>query len=117
MPLERVYSELYRSGSLGSALIEALDDMATSHEMEPQLAGQILRQFDKTMEESFRGQTRAKMSHKGHLRTYRLCDDIWSFDLRDIDFKMDNGEKVHVKRMKAIAFSSDRKETYKRKED
>jgi transcription initiation factor TFIIA small subunit len=108
MPFERVYSQLYRSGSLGSALIDTLDDLATSKKMEPQLAAQILRQFDKTMEESFRGQTKTKMSHKGLLRTYRLCDEIWSFDLRDIIFKMDNGEKVHVKRMKAIAFSSDR---------
>ncbi|KAK0619158.1 transcription initiation factor IIA, gamma subunit, helical domain-containing protein [Immersiella caudata] len=92
MPFVRVYSELYRSGSLGSTLIDTLEDLTGNKKIEPQLAAYILRQFDKTMEESFRGQTRAKM---------------------DINFKMDNNDKVHVKRMKVIAFSPERKEDFK----
>jgi len=40
---------------------------------------------------------------KGHLRTYRLCDDVWTFIIRNPTFKMESNEMVSASRIKIIA--------------
>lgn len=30
------------------------------------------------------------MRQKGHLDTYRFCDEVWTFLIKDVTFKMDN---------------------------
>lgn len=71
MNVAPVYSEIYRPGNLGSALMDAIDELVVANKMEPQAATFILRQFDRIMAKGFGGQTKAKMSSKGNLHTYR----------------------------------------------
>jgi transcription initiation factor TFIIA small subunit len=39
---------------------------------------------------------------KGHLDTYRFCDEVWTFLIKDVTFKMDNqtqpvtAEKIRI---------------------
>ncbi|KAK0652433.1 transcription initiation factor IIA subunit 2 [Cercophora newfieldiana] len=117
MNSEPVYSELYRLGSLGASLIDAIDELVVAQKLEPQVGAQVLRQFDKTMDRGFVGHTKAKMTAKAKLRTYRLCDNVWTFDLRNVTFTMDNREKVEAKRMKIVAVSADPKDTSRKKDD
>ena len=45
---------------------------------------------------------------QGHLDTYRFCDDVWTFILKDINFKLDNNNMVQADRVKIVSCSSKR---------
>lgn len=40
---------------------------------------------------------------QGHLHTYRLCDDVWTFIVKDASFKMESNEMVTAPKIKIIA--------------
>jgi transcription initiation factor TFIIA small subunit len=40
---------------------------------------------------------------QGHLHTYRLCDDVWTFIVKNPSFKMESNEMVQAPRIKIIA--------------
>lgn len=40
---------------------------------------------------------------QGHLRTYRLCDDVWTFIIKNPTFKMESNDMVSAQRIKIIA--------------
>jgi len=40
---------------------------------------------------------------QGHLHTYRLCDDVWTFIVKNPTFKMEGNEVVSASRIKIIA--------------
>ena len=40
---------------------------------------------------------------QGHLHTYRLCDDVWTFIVKNPSFKMESNEMVSAPRIKIIA--------------
>ena len=40
---------------------------------------------------------------QGHLHTYRLCDDVWTFIVKNPNFKMESNEMVSAQRIKIIA--------------
>jgi transcription initiation factor TFIIA small subunit len=40
---------------------------------------------------------------QGHLRTYRLCDDVWTFIIKNPTFKMESNNMVSAQRIKIIA--------------
>lgn len=44
-----------------------------------------------------------KLMIKGHLHTYRLCDDVWTFIVKSPSFKMESNEMVNAGRIKIIA--------------
>jgi hypothetical protein len=43
------------------------------------------------------------MLRQGHLHTYRLCDDVWTFIVKNPSFKMESNEMVSAQRIKIIA--------------
>jgi transcription initiation factor TFIIA small subunit len=43
------------------------------------------------------------LSTQGHLKTYRLCDDVWTFIVKQASFKMEQNEMVTTPRIKIIA--------------
>ena len=45
-------------------------------------------------------------SHQGHLDTYRFCDEVWTFILKDVKFKMDNAQQTEAERVKIVACQS-----------
>ena len=40
---------------------------------------------------------------KGHLDTYRFCDDVWTFMIKDINFKLDNQSTVPAEKIKIVS--------------
>jgi transcription initiation factor TFIIA small subunit len=45
---------------------------------------------------------------QGHLDTYRFCDDVWTFIIKDINFKLDNTHQVHADRVKIVSCNAKR---------
>ncbi|TYJ35367.1 hypothetical protein E1A91_A05G232400v1 [Gossypium mustelinum] len=80
--------ELYRRSTIGMCLTEALDEMVSNGTLSPELAIQVLVQFD-----------------KGHLHTYRFCDNVWTFILQDALFKKEDSQET-VGRVKIVACDS-----------
>ncbi|RXK37532.1 transcription initiation factor IIA subunit 2 [Tremella mesenterica] len=109
MPAEQSYYEFYRGSSIGTALTDSLDELITQGSMPPQLAMRVLQQFDKSLTECIQKGVKTKTSVKGHLSTYRLCDDVWTFVVKQPVFKMDGhqggggGEFVTAPKIKIVA--------------
>ncbi|KAM0037005.1 putative transcription initiation factor IIA, gamma subunit, transcription factor IIA, beta-barrel [Helianthus debilis subsp. tardiflorus] len=97
--------ELYRRSTIGMCLTETLDEMVSSGILGPELAIQVLVQFDKSMAEALDTQVKTKVSIKGHLHTYRFCDNVWTFILQDALFKYDEFQE-NVGRVKIVACDS-----------
>ncbi len=47
--------------------------------------------------------TPCNAARQGHLHTYRLCDDVWTFIVKEPSFKMEGSEMVNAPRIKIIA--------------
>ena len=45
----------------------------------------------------------AGCSVQGHLHTYRLCDDVWTFIVKNAHFKMESNEMVQTSKIKIVA--------------
>ncbi|MQL85139.1 hypothetical protein Taro_017664 [Colocasia esculenta] len=97
--------ELYRRSSIGMCLTETLDEMVSSGSLSPELAIQVLVQFDKSMTDALDTQVKSKVSIKGHLHTYRFCDNVWTFILQNATFKNEETQE-NVARVKIVACDS-----------
>jgi transcription initiation factor TFIIA small subunit len=80
--------------------------MITDSRIQPQLAMKVLSHFDRAMTDNLRDSVKSRLTLKGHLHTYRCCDDVWTFIVKDIQFKMDNGDVVMADRIKIVACNS-----------
>jgi len=85
------------------ALTDSLDELITSGAITPQLAMKVLQQFDKSLADTMVKQVKTKTTLKGHLKTYRLCDDVWTFIVKNPSFKMESNEMVQAQKIKIIA--------------
>lgn len=45
---------------------------------------------------------------KGHLDTYRFCDEVWTFLIKDVNFKLDNQSQVHAEKVKIVSCNTKR---------
>ncbi|KAL9040899.1 MAG: hypothetical protein Q9214_004302 [Letrouitia sp. 1 TL-2023] len=95
--------ELYRRTSIGTALIDTLDEMVHSSRIEPQLAMKVLTSFDKVVAETLPEKVKARLNFKGHLDTYRFCDDVWTFLIKDVNFKLDNQSQITADKIKIVS--------------
>ncbi|KAL1741328.1 transcription initiation factor IIA, gamma subunit-domain-containing protein [Schizophyllum fasciatum] len=95
-----------REHSLGMALTDALDELITGGDITPQLALKVLMQFDKSLADTMANHVRAKATLKGHLKTYRLCDDVWTFVVKQPTVKLENSDIVMADKVKIIACKS-----------
>lgn len=94
--------QLYRNTTLGNSLQESLDELIQSQQISPQLALQVLLQFDKAINSALSNKVKSKISFKGHLNTYRFCDNVWTFVLNRVEFR-EVGELVQVDKVKVVA--------------
>jgi transcription initiation factor TFIIA small subunit len=46
------------------------------------------------------------MMKKGHLHTYRFCDEVWTFLIENVHFKMENAQTVDADRVKIVSCNS-----------
>ncbi|KAK4276913.1 hypothetical protein QN277_015007 [Acacia crassicarpa] len=97
--------ELYRRSTIGICLTDALDGMVQNGTLSPEHAIQVLVQFDKSMTEALATQVKNKISIKGHLHTYRFCDNVWTFILHKVFFKIDEREE-EIAKLKIVACDS-----------
>jgi len=98
------YFALYRRSSIGMSLTDALDELVESGHISPQLAFKVVQEFDKAASNTMSTGLKTKCSAKGHLANYRLCDEVWTFSLRDAMFKLEGGETVGpVSKVKIVA--------------
>ncbi|KAI3920133.1 hypothetical protein MKW98_001389 [Papaver atlanticum] len=97
--------ELYRRSTIGMCLTETLDEMVSNGTLSPELAIQVLIQFDKSMTEALETQVKSKVTIKGHLHTYRFCDNVWTFILQDALFKNEECQE-NVGKVKIVACDS-----------
>ncbi|KAF4382139.1 hypothetical protein G4B88_009429 [Cannabis sativa] len=119
--------ELYRRSTIGMCLTETLDEMVQNGTLSPELAIQVLVQFDKSMTEALETQVKSKVTIKqyehwnvksvgiltclcfgppqGHLHTYRFCDNVWTFILQDALFKNEECQE-NVGQVKIVACDS-----------
>lgn len=110
------YYELYRRSAIGSALADALDTLISDEKIQPQLAMRILNNFDRIISESLkaeRGLCKSKISFKGDLHTYRFCDDVWTFIIKNVAIKMTdvsnndgNDSELTAEKFKIVACNS-----------
>lgn len=43
---------------------------------------------------------------KGHLDTYRFCDEVWTFLIKDVNFKLDNQSMIQAEKVKIVSCNS-----------
>ncbi|XP_071942099.1 transcription initiation factor IIA subunit 2-like [Antedon mediterranea] len=94
--------QLYRTTTLGNCLNESLDELIQSQHITPQLALTVLQKFDRAINISLGNKTKSKVSFKGHLNTYRFCDNVWTFVLDDVEFR-EGSDSVKVDKVKIVA--------------
>ncbi|KAL8755985.1 MAG: hypothetical protein Q9184_004648 [Pyrenodesmia sp. 2 TL-2023] len=100
--------ELYRRSSIGSTLIDSLDELVHLGRIEPQLAMKILQNFDKIVTDVLADKVKARLTFKGHLDTYRFCDEVWTFLIKDVTFKLDNQSPIQADKIKIVSCNSKR---------
>ncbi|XP_053595693.1 transcription initiation factor IIA subunit 2-like [Microplitis demolitor] len=80
--------QLYRATTIGNALQESLDELILSGQITCQQASKVMLRFDKSISRAFGTRVRAYISFKaGKLTSYRFCDNVWSFVLKDVEFR------------------------------
>ncbi|KAF6130306.1 general transcription factor IIA subunit 2 [Phyllostomus discolor] len=91
--------QLYRNTTLGNSLQESLDELI---QITPQLALQVLLQFDKAINSALAQRVRNRVNFRGSLNTYRFCDNVWTFVLNDVEFR-EVTELIKVDKVKIVA--------------
>ncbi|XP_014636266.1 PREDICTED: transcription initiation factor IIA subunit 2 isoform X1 [Ceratotherium simum simum] len=108
--------QLYRNTTLGNSLQESLDELiqcsslggfmtftfSQSQQITPQLALQVLLQFDKAINSALAQRVRNRVNFRGSLNTYRFCDNVWTFVLNDVEFR-EVTELIKVDKVKIVA--------------
>ncbi|KJX95633.1 transcription initiation factor iia small chain like protein [Zymoseptoria brevis] len=111
-PAAQGFYELYRGTSIGLALADTLDDLISSRRIEPQLAMRIMANFDQHIASVLGEKVKARMNFKGHLDVYRFCDEVWTFVIKDVKFKMDNNtQQLDAEKVKIVACQTKEKVT------
>lgn len=95
--------QLYRNTTLGNTLQESLDDLIEDGQITPQLAIRVLLQFDKAMNNALATRVKSRLNFRaGKLDTYRFCDNVWTFMLKDLELK-EIPELGRVEKVKIVA--------------
>lgn len=109
------YYEIYRRATIGTTLADALDSLITDQQIQPQLANKILNNFDRVISDLLKselGIAKSKLTFKGDLHTYRFCDDVWTFIIKNVLIKLTdvthssdmlNDSELAVDRFKIVA--------------
>lgn len=77
------YYAHYRASTAGIALEDELDDMLSNGRLTEQQAEVVRAQFDRAMAHALAHRVRAHASLRGRLVHYRLCDNVWTFLVRN----------------------------------
>ncbi|XP_022232851.2 transcription initiation factor IIA subunit 2-like [Drosophila obscura] len=105
--------QLYRSCTLGDTLQDTLDELIQNDLITPALAHKVLIQYDKSIIEALKQKAKANLSIKAKkLRTYNLCDNVWSLKLEDVEIR-ELHEIVKVDKVKIVATEAPKEDNKK----
>ncbi|UJR12061.1 hypothetical protein I4U23_016239 [Adineta vaga] len=82
--------QLYRKTTLGTTLQEILDQMISSGQLTEKAAGIVLSEFDRAINLAVDKRINKKIHFSAKLSTYRFCDNVWTFELKDFLVKESN---------------------------
>lgn len=66
----------------------------------------ILNNFDRAIAEVLADKVKSRLNFKGHLETYRFCDDVWTFLVKDVKFKCEGGHEFTADKVKIVSCSA-----------
>ncbi|XP_059086147.1 transcription initiation factor IIA subunit 2-like [Tigriopus californicus] len=96
--------QLYRNTSLGQTLQDSLYELMQYGQIPPSLATEVLLQYDKAINEALNSRVKNRVwFHSGKLSTYRFCDNVWTFLLKDVEFKENTQMFLNVGKVKIVA--------------
>lgn len=88
---------------MGRTLQDSLDELISLGKLNNNLAGRVLRKFDKAISIALEHKVRKRLTIKcNKLRTYRFCDNVWTLLLRDVEFR-ELQEVIRVDWVKIVA--------------
>jgi transcription initiation factor TFIIA small subunit len=80
--------QLYRNTTLGHTLQESLDELIQYNQISPALAEKVRLQFDHSINAALANRVKSRINFRaGKLYTYRFCDNVWTFILKDVEFR------------------------------
>ncbi|KAI2798503.1 hypothetical protein RDWZM_009755 [Blomia tropicalis] len=95
--------QLYRNTTIGHTLQESLDEFVQSGQISNQLARNVMLHFDRAINNALASRVKSRLTFKaGHLKTYRFCDNVWTFVLKDVEFR-EVQELIKVDKVKIVA--------------
>ncbi|OLL23755.1 Transcription initiation factor IIA subunit 2 [Neolecta irregularis DAH-3] len=65
----------------------------------------VLSNFDRSFTEALVNKAKSRLMFKGHLKTYRFCDEVWTFIIKNPQFRFEN-ETLQVDKVKIVACNS-----------
>lgn len=83
--------QIYRSTTVGLALDETLRELVRRQILLPRIVHYILNIFDQIINQkltfqSIKGKKESSLLFKGHLLSYRACDQVWTLVFDSITF-------------------------------
>ncbi|CAK0783143.1 hypothetical protein CVIRNUC_006339 [Coccomyxa viridis] len=81
--------QLYRQSAVGDTLNDALHEMVSEEKISGALADRVMLEFDAAMNKALEKEVTTKATFKGHLDSYRFCDQVWTFVASDLVFKLE----------------------------
>merc|ERR1711911_347033 len=78
--------QIYRTTSLGTALIDTLEELAMEGKTNPVITEKVLQIFDEQINAALCQKSKTKMNFTGLIRTYNYCDYVWTFLVDGIQF-------------------------------
>uniref|UniRef100_A0A0X3P3S4 Transcription initiation factor IIA subunit 2 n=1 Tax=Schistocephalus solidus TaxID=70667 RepID=A0A0X3P3S4_SCHSO len=96
------YHEMYRRTTLGNTLQESLDEMLTHNLITSGCAMKIMQKFDQCICTALSKRVKNRLFLKGHLNTYRNCDNVWTLVMNDVEIR-DASVLLHVDKIKIVA--------------
>ncbi|CAL8094975.1 unnamed protein product [Calicophoron daubneyi] len=93
------YHQMYRRTTLGNTLQEALDEMV-EHKLLPSKTA--IKKFDQCISVALAKRVKNRLSLRGHLNTYRFCDNVWTLVMNDVEIK-DSSAIMTVDKIKIVA--------------
>lgn len=97
---------MYRATTLGETLQETLDYLIKFGDLNPNLAEDVLEQFDRSVNRILRNSDKPVLTFKAEkLDVYRFCDKVWILMFKDVVIHEREGrEKNEVCRAGTVKF-------------
>ncbi|VDL94469.1 unnamed protein product [Schistocephalus solidus] len=91
------YHEMYRRTTLGNTLQESLDEMLTHNLITSGCAMKVCFSHNNSLSKRVKN----RLFLKGHLNTYRNCDNVWTLVMNDVEIR-DASVLLHVDKVRHL---------------